>query len=483
MNKIFLNNIGDLAEAQRASFFRFLFLGISEELSSFPNPFLTKIKIPGRKKIPYLVYHYPNELKLAGPTLNTTSCLIHDTTYAIQLYVPGEYSYLAEPEKKKKKHSVSNSHLFITKNLQKIKSKRIRIKQDIFFGEVPLMTEEGTFIISGCERIVISQIIRSPGIYFRKEFGTSRKTIYTATIISNKGLWTKFVLDQTENKTKKISDNDSEEIGENSEDRIYIKLNEFKSKYNEIIEIDKELDISKLFIFDLIRYFGLTIEEILDTVKYPLHLTAQQLTRNEESEDDDEDTCSLINTLFLNQRSGCFSIGEIGRYKINKRLGLNLPKEATYLTSHDFIGIIDGLIELKYYNRLSDDIDDIKNKQIRCVGELLQNQIRVGLYRLEKNLIEEISPSSLPKINIDFEPYTDLEPDDWIIDPRPLTSAIKEFFKTSQLSQFMDQINPLSELTHKRKISVFGPNGLKRDHISTVIRDIHPSQYGRLCPI
>jgi DNA-directed RNA polymerase subunit beta len=478
MNKIFLNNIGDLAEAQRASFYRFLFLGISEELSNFPNPFIAKIKIPGRKKLPYFVYHYPNELKLKGPNFNITNCLKRDMSYAIQLYIPGEYSYSPDL-KKKKKSLLPNAQSLITKDLQGTKLKKIRIKQDIFFGEIPLMTEEGTFIISGCERVVISQIIRSPGIYFRKEFGTSRKTIYTATIISNKGLWTKFILDETEKKKKK--GDDSDELAEISKDRIYIKLNEFKSKYNDAIDIvDKELDTNKLFIFDLIRYFGLTMEEIIDTIKYPLHLTTHQLTAKEELRDDDE-ICFLIKKLFLNQRSGCFSIGEIGRYKINKKLGLNLPKEITYLTSHDFIGIIDGLIELKYYERLSDDIDDIKNKQIRSIGELLQNQIRVGLYRLQKNLMEDIAPANSPKVNFDLEPYTD--PDDWIIDPRPLTSAIKEFFKTSQLSQFMDQINPLAELTHKRRISVFGPNGLKRDHISTVIRDIHPSQYGRLCPI
>jgi DNA-directed RNA polymerase subunit beta len=190
---------------------------------------------------------------------------------------------------------------------------------------------------------------------------------------------------------------------------------------------------------------------------------------------------SLIKKLFFNQRSGCFSIGEIGRYKINKKLGLNLPKEITYLTAQDFIGIIDGLIELKYYDRVSDDIDDIKNKQIRCVGDLLQNQIRIGLYRLQKNILDESNVSSTQKVSFELE--TQSNPEEWIIDPRPVTSAIKEFFKTSQLSQFMDQVNPLAELTHKRRISVFGPNGLKRDHISTVIRDIHPSQYGKLCPI
>jgi len=478
MNKIFVNNIGDLSEAQRASFYRFLSKGISDELLNFPNPFSAKIRVLGKKKVACLVYLYLNDLKLKGPNYSLDTCLKRDITYSIQLFIPSEYSYSLE----------SNSDLsyLIEKNIKITNQKKIRIKQDLFFGEIPLITEEGTFIINGCERIVISQIIRSPGIYFRKEFGAIRKTIYTATIISNKGLWTKFILDQPEEKNKILN-----KVNLNSsKDRIYIKLNDFKSRTITENVAKDETDTNKLFIYDLIRYFGLSIEEILDTLKHPLHFSNLQLTNKENEQEIDErqrfiklyENSVLIKKLFFNQRSGCFSIGEIGRYKINKKLGINLPKDITYLTAQDFIGIIDGLIELKYYDKISDDIDDIKNKQIRCIGDLLQNQIRVGLYRLQKNLLDDpnsvISPQRLA-----FDLETQVNQEEWIIDPRPLTSAIKEFFKTSQLSQFMDQINPLSEMTHKRRISVFGPNGLKRDHISTVIRDIHPSQYGRLCPI
>jgi DNA-directed RNA polymerase subunit beta len=472
MNKLFVNNIGDLAEAQRASFYRFLSSGISEELSNFPNPFLTKIRTVGRKKLPSLVYLYPNEIKLKGPNFPIDTCLKRDMSYSIQLYISGEYSYLID---------IKTENLFTEEqlSLKPVKNKKIRVKQDIFFGEIPLMTEEGTFLINGCERVIISQIIRSPGIYFRKEFNNSRKTIYTATIISNKGLWTKFVLDQKESKKlKKEKEGLSNSIKENK-DRIYIKLADSKNKTTESKEKDSDSDMNKVFIYDLIRYFGLNLEEIADSLKYPLHLSNQQYNINPKQ--NYQDIFTLIRKLFFNQRSGCFSIGEIGRYKINKKLGLNLPKDITYLTAHDFLGIIDGLIELKYYDRASDDIDDIKNKQIRCIGELLQNQIRVGFYRLQKSLIDESPINNSQKLTFDLESYSD--PEDWIIDPRPLTSSIKEFFKTSQLSQFMDQINPLAEITHKRRISVFGPNGLKRDHISTVIRDIHPSQYGRLCPI
>ena len=470
MNKIFVNNIGDLGEAQRASFYNFLSNGISEELANFPNPFIAKIKVPTRtnkRVLPCFVYLYTNDIKLKGPNFSIDNCLKRDMSYAVQIYIPGEYSY--PYDEKLDVQNLTNSLLEFKQN----SIKKIRIKQDIFFGEIPLMTEEGTFVISGCERVIISQIIRSPGVYFRKEFGTTRKAIYTATIISNKGLWTKFILDS------KIIKNESQDK-EVEKDRIYLKLNEFRLKSPETKKKEEESDEDKLFIYDLINYFGLNFQELSDSVKYPLQIKTHQLKR--EKITNDEEIPLLIKKLFFNQKAGCFSIGEIGRYKINKKLGLNLPKNITYLTSQDFIRIIDGLIELKYYDRISDDIDHIKNKQIRCIGELLQNQIRIGFYRLQKSLLEGPSAvSKSQKLNFDLETASD--PDDWIIDPRPVTSSIKEFFKTSQLSQFMDQINPLAELTHKRRISVFGPNGLKRDHISTVIRDIHPSQYGRLCPI
>lgn len=487
MNKIFINNIGDLAEAQRASFYRFLSIGISEELAYFPNPFFARVKVSPRKKLPCFVYLYPNEIKLKGPNATIESCLKRDISYTIQLYISAEYSYFVEdfieksPKKESKEtrslqnkqNSVSDSQsLFLQKvNRKKETIRETRIKQDIFFGEIPLMTEEGTFILNGCERVVISQIIRSPGVYFRKEFSqTSKKKVnYTATVISNKGLWTKFTLD------------DYDEI-----DRIYIKLNDFKRQANDVEEFDTrdeklKTNKDKIFIYDLIKYFGLNLGEILDSLKYPKYITLQQLKNQELNE---TDNIFLIQKFFLNQRSGGFSIGEIGRYKINKKLGIHLPKDIDYLTAHDFLGIIDGLVELKYYDRTNDDIDDIKNKLIRSVGDLLQNQIRIAFYRLQKSL-ESPLPNIPKKVNLDgiedLENF--LESEEWILDPRPLTNSLKDFFITSQLSQYMDQINPLAELTHKRRISVFGPNGLKRDHISNVIRDIHPSQYGRLCPI
>ena len=488
MNKLFLNNIGDLSEAQRASFYRFLSKGISEELANFPNPFIAKIKVPTRNRkniLPCFVYLYTNDIKLKGPSNSIDNCLKKDISYTIQLYISAEYSYRFDEKLDivTEKSSIvklvgTDTGYALEKNPKEELIKKIRVKQDIFFGEIPLMTEEGTFIISGCERVIISQIIRSPGVYFKKDFGTSRKTIYTATIISNKGVWTKITLDTLKNDPAK---DQNENLTKYQQDRIYIRLNDFKITTTESKKDEDDED--KLFLYDLLSFFGLTYQELFDSLKHSLHLKNQQLTRRhiENKVRYEEDIPLAIKRLFFNQKSGWFSVGEIGRYKLNKKLGLNLPKHITYMTSHDFIGIIDGLLELKYYDRVSDDIDHIKNKQIRSIGELLQNQIRIGFYRLQKNLLDGSTLSKSQKLNFDLD--NSINQEDWIIDSRPVTSSIKEFFKTSQLSQYMDQINPLAELTHKRRISVFGPNGLKRDHISTVIRDIHPSQYGRLCPI
>lgn len=212
MNKLFINNIGDLAEAQRASFYHFLSYGITEELSHFPNPFISRHVGSGKKTFPCLTYFYPSDVKFKGPNFSIDKCLKKNLSYNIQIYVNGEY-YLIDTGKNKLKEPFK---------------KKVRAKVDIFFGEIPLMTEEGTFILNGCERVIISQIIRSPGVYFRKEFGTVRKTIYTATIISNKGLWTKIILDQTDPKKEKNTN-----VNSPKKDRIYLVNSEFKLKNTE----------------------------------------------------------------------------------------------------------------------------------------------------------------------------------------------------------------------------------------------------------
>jgi DNA-directed RNA polymerase subunit beta len=574
MNKLFVHNIGDLAEAQRASFFRFLTIGITEELESFTNPFKadTRFRSPAlryllnsdenkKKRMQTLVYLHTGQVKLGQEDFSIMkTCFEKELTYAIPIYVSAEY-ILTLPEElleaflesstliQNKEELAQMTFLDIDKKTPMLPS--IRYEQDIFFGEIPLMTEEGTFIINGCERVVISQIIRSPGIYFRKEGTSIRNTSYTATLISNRGLWTKFVFDWPF--------------------RMYIKLNEFKRKSSDARD-RKDEDKNKLFLTDIMTYFGFSLQELADSLEYPDEFlnchsrdgwklkvngdTESQEAKKKEirkinrakrkakekqkdykekkkkkpnskflriPEVDNDEMSEFIKSMFFNQRSGCFSIGEIGRYKINKRLNLKIPLDIVHLTPLDFLGIINGLMDLKYKDRPNDDIDEIKNKLIRSVGELLQIQFRGALYTLQKQLTEKgISPEEewkeewipeekkfgigptretfnpvkegneldeqtkekKPFYGMDLEEAIDLDHKyhDYF-DHRVITSSIRDFFKTSQLSQFMDQTNPLAELTHKRRISVFGPNGLKRDHISTVIRDIHPSQYGRLCPI
>lgn len=485
MNKLFLNNIGDLNEIQKASYLRFLYKGISEEFCSFPNPFFAKIKVPTRyKKRTQLcrIFLYINEIKLKAPLLSINLSLQRNITYALKLYIASDYSYSFDEnlDVKKNEENLNVFNLSVLPNKNTC-IKKVRVKQDIFWGEIPLMTEEGTFIINGCERIIISQIIRSPGIYFRKEFLPHNKMIYTATIISDKGLWTKFILDEQINqKTQNIE-----------KDRIYIQLNNEKSKTTEQLNDSQESDDDKIFIYDLIRYFNLTNKEIYDSLKYPSLFIEQQLSQEGNINGDFlssrkqikslEEKKIRLNNLYSTFFNNCFSIGATGRYKINKKLKLNLSENLNHLTAPDFLGIIDGLIELKYYDQNSDDIDHIQNKQVRSVGELLQLHFRSGLFRLQKSIEDTMCLPTISKSKVEMNESFSSE--DWIVDPRTVTNAIREFFKASQLSQFADQINPLAELTHKRRISVFGPNGLKRDHISTVIRDIHPSQYGRLCPI
>lgn len=483
MNKIFLNNIGDLVEAQRASFYRFLYKGISEELTNFPNPFVTRIKVPTRldfrKKFYSFVYLSIDNIKFKGPYYTFQECLDQDLTYSIYLYVPGQYSYHYD--------SYYDNHLLAKKvmkkkNNLKFDSLKFIVKQDILFGEIPLITDEGSFIINGCERITVSQIIRCPGVYFQKEFSTTKKVSYVATIISDKGLWTRIFYDvEGETGRKKVED-------EKRIERIYIRLNDYKRNGNSETKEKDKTDENFVYLYELLNYFGLSNEEIYDSLKYPSLLKTHRLTRvNKKKNEQEESKFSLKKKpQFFNQKSGYFSIGELGRYKVNKQLGLNLPNSVTYLTALDFINIINGLVELKYFDKLSDDIDHIKNKEIRSIGELLQNQIRIAFFKLKKTYTEALAERKTVKPNFETENdyENDYEVDEYIlIDPRPVTNTIKEFFVTSQLSQFMDQTNPLAELTHKRRVSVFGPNGLKRDHISTVIRDIHPSQYGRLCPI
>ena len=380
--------------------------------------------------------------------------------------------------------------------------KKISVNPLIFFGEIPLMTEEGSFFVNGCERIVVSQMIRSPGVYFQKEFHSNNRAIYTATIISNKGIWSKIVLDSYLYKASK-KEQKKADTNRKSWERVYLVSNDNRKRKQESYSTEEQEtearddDSNFLYLPELLHCFGLNLGEVLDQLKYPFLASNQLLTPHSKKRSKPERKkffANKVNDLFnpsFQIQAEAFSIGEIGRYRMNRQLNLNLPEDITHITALDLLGILNGLLELKYANRLNDDIDHMKNKQIRPVGDLLQNQFRVGLSRLDRWISDYGGKCKAPRLSTIFpNPEEPLLSEALVqqiprsfFDSRQITTAFKEFFLSSQLAQYMDQTNPLAELTQRRRVTVFGPNGLQRDHVSTVIRDLHPSQYGRLCPI
>ena len=685
MKNLFINNSADLIDIQRASFFRFLTFGIKEEFNQIFNPFDGKIRLSELLSTYFPVSFNPSALIVKIPNFPITHCTQIQRSHFIQLYFKSSYTLKTEQDVKA---------LF---NL------------DILFGEIPLLTEDGTFIIDGCERIIISQIVRAPGIYFQKELLGTKVCSHTATLISDQGFWTKFVICTRNTKTSSSTTITPQgDTHTNSFDHLFIESADFQ--INPFLNFGENVSLENLSLFLLLNYLGVTFKDMLHTLKRPSHFanfnfaedltqlinlyfynknpttqeflyTAQNVpykqdeqdaqfaqneqfikedpfTQNElleqdslfESEDQFEQDkldpdahnysihslniknnqdwieflqmCTEIYTenfvLLDNIFDNWFSLGIAGRNSINAKLNIGLPTYITHLTSLDFIRIIDELIELKYYSRPSDDIDALQNKQIRGVGELFQKILQQGIFALNQTLSERKTFKTILEINaeakldelefsaelpiiekeledllkkpiridtdskdfieaktiwlelaedptllrsvltevrkthpqmfVDFkknahacraetlkaleekrnslrinlalaqnnshagktesvpfnmylnlifdpivaydtystffdEPHAESFHLDSPIDPRPIAILMKDFFKKSELSQFIDQVNPLAEITHKRRISFFGPNGLSRDSVSTNIRDVHPSQYGRLCPV
>jgi len=401
---------------------------------------------------------------------------------------------------KKKAFSAAN----LREIIQEISDKLIgilHINQNIVIGEIPLMTDEGTFLVTGCERVVVSQIIRSPGVYFQKQFSRRSGTQYIASIISNKGSWTRFNLidekqlryEEDDKRTRyqqinfdpKAIHSKEIEIADKETSKTRQLLGNYDQIFLEFFNSDNiSIEGGKVYIHDFLRWFGLSFNEIYDNSKYPEFLKKQLIAHEQKIVlNNIKKVRNIFLAYFYNARKGCFFIGEKGRRRLNEKFGFRLPLSIHYLSILDFLAIIDGLIELKYYDRIPDDIDHIKNKHIRCVGELLQLQIRTALTRIESSFLTKGQTSYNNVMPRNYIMETESDSSTWLLDPRYITGAVKIFFKTSPLSQFMDQVNPLAEMAHKRKISAFGPNGLERTRISTKIRDIHPSQYGRLCPV
>jgi DNA-directed RNA polymerase subunit beta len=406
----------NLLETQRISFCWFLELGFLQELENFSaiRDYLEELELNLSDK------HY----KIRPPKYSLAESKRRDTTYSVRIYTLAQLSYLTE-----RKEPTEN---------------------EVLLCDLPLMTNEGTFLVNGIERIIINQIVRSPGIYYKTEINKQNFRYYTAGLISNRGTWIKFEMDK--------------------DDLISIKIDKAK----------------KISAYVFMRAVGLTNEEIFERLDHPGYF---QKTYEEYKTLSIEDTFleiyeklrpgepatvkagqQILYSKFFDPKR--YDLGHVGRYKINKRLKLDIEKNIHILTAKDILYIINELINFRIAPTIEDDIDHLGNRRIRSVGELIQNQIRIGLNRLERIAQERMAICEQKYLRVNV-----------LVNPKPVVSSIREFFGSNPLSQFMDQTNPLAELTHKRRLSVLGPGGITRDRAGFAVRDIHPSQYGRICPI
>ncbi|EAQ68397.1 DNA-directed RNA polymerase/ beta subunit [Synechococcus sp. RS9909] len=410
----------DLVEVQRASFKWFLEKGLIEELESFSpiTDYTGKLEL----------HFVGSEYRLKRPRHDVEEAKRRDATFASQMYVTCR---------------------LVNKETGEIK------EQEVFIGELPLMTERGTFIINGAERVIVNQIVRSPGVYFKDEQDKNGRRTYNASVIPNRGAWLKFETDKN--------------------DLLHVRVDKTR----------------KINAHVLMRAMGLSDNDVVDKLRHPEYYRKSIEAANDEGISSEDQALlelykklrpgeppsvsggqQLLQTRFFDPKR--YDLGRVGRYKINKKLRLTIPDTVRTLTHEDVLSTLDYLInlELDVGGASLDDIDHLGNRRVRSVGELLQNQVRVGLNRLERIIKERMTVGE-----------TDSLTPAQLVNPKPLVAAIKEFFGSSQLSQFMDQTNPLAELTHKRRISALGPGGLTRERAGFAVRDIHPSHYGRLCPI
>ena len=326
-------------------------------------------------------------------------------------------------------------------------------EQLVFMGDFPMMTDQGTFIINGTERIVVSQLVRSPGVYYSSEMD-SGKQIYKAQIIPSRGAWLEFEVDKRDQLMVSIDRKRKQSA------TMFLRALGIAVTNDDIIELLGNSDVIKR---TLERDTALTREDALIEIYRRL--------RPGEPPTVDASRSLLEGLLFNPQR---YDLARVGRYKVNKKLNLTTEEEVTVLTDEDIVATLRYLLSLAAGEQgfKVDDIDHFGNRRIRTVGELVANQFRIGMSRMERVVRERMSSQDIDEIT----PQS-------LINIRPVTASIKEFFGSSPLSQFMDQTNPLAELTHKRRISALGPGGLSRERASFDVRDVHYSHYGRMCPI
>lgn len=432
--------IPDLIELQRISYLNFLEKNLIDELNNF-SPLQ---KENGEFKLIIQAKNYV----LKKPNFSPYEALTRGLSYSACLYVP----------------------------IKLIHGPTGQTTEDcVCFGEIPLMTSRGHFIINGTPRVVINQLIRSPGIYYSMDLDKGekeKKKTFLASLVPNRGSWLKLETDK--------------------EGFCWAK-------------IDK---VRKIPILVLLQAMGLPQNLIFDSIKHPEFLLKSLERSNPSSTEDallqlhsflrpDKPATllgarALLFSRFLDSKR--YDLGSVGRYQINRKLRLIGSPTTPLLRPEDLLAAVDYLINLNYGIGELDDIDHLKNRRIRAAGELIQNQIRVGLTRLERIILEKLS--SLEKI----EKFTQIQSNknfdqlsgsiglssfslSSLVSPKPMAGALREFFGSSPLCQFMDQTNPLSEMTHKRRLSSLGPGGLSRDRAGLAVREIHPSHYDRICPI
>jgi DNA-directed RNA polymerase subunit beta len=412
----------NLISVQRESFDWFLDNGLGETLRDIsPVEDFT-----GNLALQFVSHHFED------PKFDEDECKEKDMTYSRPLFVEAE---------------------FYNKETGEIK------RQTVFMGDFPMMTEKGTFIINGTERVVVSQLVRSPGVYFDHSIDkTSDKDIFSCKIIPARGAWLEFETDKKDTVGVRIDRKRRQNV------TVLLKA----------LGFGDDEDILKMF--DGAESIANTLEkDTIETEEDALMDIYRKLRPGEPPTV--ESARSLLENLFFNPKR--YDLAKVGRYKVNKKLGFKPDEKTietmgTVLRTEDIVETIRYLVELHAGNPdyETDDIDHFGNRRIRPVGELIQNQIRVGLSRMERVVRERMTTQDVEAIT----PQT-------LINIRPVVASIKEFFGSSQLSQFMDQTNPLAGLTHKRRLSALGPGGLSRERAGFEVRDVHSSHYGRMCPI
>ncbi|MGH2799839.1 MAG: DNA-directed RNA polymerase subunit beta, partial [Thermoleophilaceae bacterium] len=331
-------------------------------------------------------------------------------------------------------------------------------EQDVFVGDFPWMTDKGTFVINGAERVVVSQLVRSPGVYFTAvDDPTTGRQLFYAKLIPNRGAWLEF---ETSNK-----DIISVKVDRKRKITVTTLLRAIGYSTNEEIAalftgVDNDPEH---------QYVAATLDKDVSASTNDALIEVYKRLRPGDPPTADN-ARNLVNSLFFNFRR--YDLAKVGRYKLNRKLGLDLDISERTLTKDDLVKIVARIVELNNGKGRPDDIDHLGNRRVRAVGELIQGQFRVGLLRMERVVRERMSI-------VEPEKATPKE----LINIRPVVAAIKEFFGGSQLSQFMQQTNPLDELTHKRRLSALGPGGLSRERAGFDVRDVHFSHYGRICPI